>query len=217
MKVSRREFLKMALATAFAATTSTSSIPINVKGQDQKKRYAMLVDVSKCYGCMACVTACASENNVPIGNFRTWVEKVVLKSGVPAFVPKLCNHCEHPSCAPACPVGAIDVREDGIVLINDEKCIGCGACVKACPYGAIFLDPVKGTSNKCTFCAHRLDKGLLPACVETCPTGARVFGDINDPNSEISKYLGSHSTDVLRPETGNDPHVFYVGLPKGVG
>ncbi len=217
MKVSRRDFLKATVAATAIIAASRFPISLNVRAQEAKKRYAMLVDVAKCYGCMACVTACASENNVPIGNFRTWVEKIVLKSGVPAFIPKLCNHCENPPCAKACPVGAIDVREDGIVLIDSEKCVGCGACVKACPYGAIFFDPVMGTANKCTFCAHRLDKGLLPACVETCPSGARVFGDLNDPNSEINQYLKEYPADVLRPEKGTEPQVYYVNLPKGVG
>ena len=215
MKISRREFIKTTAAAA--VTLVASQVPLNIKAQEQEKRWAMLIDVAKCYGCMACVAACASENNVPIGNFRTWVEKVVLKSGIPAFVPKLCNHCENPPCAKACPVGAIDVREDGIVNIDPEKCIGCGACVKACPYGAIFLDPVKGTANKCTFCDHRLAQGLLPACVETCPTGARVFGDLNDPESEINKYLAEYPADVLRPEKGTKPQVYYVNLPEGVG
>ncbi len=215
MKLKRREFIKAALATALVPVVE--KLPMQFKAQEQQVRYAMLVDVTKCYGCMACVAACHSENNVPIGKFRTWVEKTVLPSGTPAFVPKLCNHCENPSCAKACPVGAIDRDENGLVIIDSNKCIGCGACVKACPYGAVFIDPVAGVANKCTFCDHRLQKGLLPACVETCPTGARVFGDVNDPNSEISKAMSLIQTDVLKPETGNKPYVFYRGLPKEVG
>ncbi len=214
MKLKRREFLKIGITAA--TLPLIEKVPFLVKAQETTTRYGMLIDVSKCFGCMACITACHSENNVPIGNFRTWVEKTVLPSGVPSFVPKLCNHCENPSCAKACPVGAINITDGGIVEIDQNKCIGCGACVKACPYGAIFLDPITGTANKCTFCSHRLDSGLLPACVETCPSGARIFGDLNDPNSEIRKVLDRKQTSVLRPETGNKPMVYYIGLPEGV-
>ena len=132
------------------------------------------------------------------------------------FVPKLCNQCEHPPCVQVCPVGATYKAKDGVVLIDHEYCIGCRYCVQACPYGARFFDEEKGVSDKCTWCYHRITKGLQPACVEACPVGARVFGDRNDKQSPISLFIRNNRVHVLKPETGNAPNVFYVGLDKEV-
>ena len=178
------------------------------------KRWAMLIDVSKCYGCYACLAACAAENNVPIGVFRTWVERYVKTEGGVVFVPKMCNHCEEPSCVEVCPVNATFKAPNGEVLIDDNICIGCGACIQNCPYGARFFNPVKGVADKCTLCGHRIYDGRLPACVEACPTGARVFGDVNDPDSEVSKLVKSNAVAMWKPWTGNKPMVFYIGLPE---
>lgn len=187
-----------------------------VEGQVREggRRFAMYIDVDKCYGCMACVVACATENNVPIGVFRTWVERHVLPSGAVVFVPKLCNHCDNPPCVKPCPTGATYRNEDGVVLVDAGKCIGCGACIVACPYGARYFNPVTGVVDKCTFCNHRIYMGRLPACVEACPTGARVFGDLNDPNSEIRKLLDSEKVNVLKPELDLKPQVYYRSLPE---
>ena len=132
------------------------------------------------------------------------------------FVPKLCNQCEHPPCVQVCPVGATYKAKDGVVLIDHEYCIGCRYCVQACPYGARFFDEEKGVSDKCTWCYHRITKGLQPACVEACPVGARVFGDRNDKQSPINLFIRNNRVHVLKPETGNAPNVFYVGLDKEV-
>jgi len=132
------------------------------------------------------------------------------------FVPKLCNHCTHPACVQVCPVGATYKTEDGAVLIDHTMCIGCQYCVQACPYGARFFDDRMQATNKCTWCYHRITKGLLPACVEVCPVSARVFGDRKDADSPISKFLRDNRTHVLRPESGNAPNVFYVGIDKEV-
>lgn len=132
------------------------------------------------------------------------------------FVPKLCNQCEHPPCVQVCPVGATYKTKDGVVLIDHKYCIGCRYCVQACPYGARFFDEEKGVSDKCTWCYHRITKGLQPACVEACPVGARVFGDRNDKQSPISLFIRNNRVHVLKPETGNAPNVFYVGLDKEV-
>lgn len=132
------------------------------------------------------------------------------------FVPKLCNQCEHPPCVQVCPVGATYKAKDGVVLIDHKYCIGCRYCVQACPYGARFFDEEKGVSDKCTWCYHRITKGLQPACVEACPVGARVFGDRNDKQSPISLFIRNNRVHVLKPETGNAPNVFYVGLDKEV-
>ncbi len=169
----------------------------------------MYIDVAKCYGCMACVAACAAENNVPIGSFRTRVERHTLYDGVTAFVPMQCNHCVNPSCVEACPTGAMHKGEDGLILLDPNLCIACGACIQACPYKAVFFNPIKGIPDKCTFCNHRIYQGKLPACVEVCPTGARVFGDLNDPNSEIAKILARTPTQRLGRATGNEPQIYY--------
>ena len=132
------------------------------------------------------------------------------------FVPKLCNQCEHPPCVQVCPVGATYKAKDGVVLIDHKYCIGCRYCVQACPYGARFFDEEKGVSDKCTWCYHRITKGLQPACVEACPVGARVFGDRNDKQSPINLFIRNNRVHVLKPETGNAPNVFYVGLDKEV-
>ena len=132
------------------------------------------------------------------------------------FVPKLCNHCTHPACVQVCPTGATYKTEDGVVLIDHTYCIGCQYCVQACPYGARYFNEEKGVTDKCTWCYHRITKGLQPACVEVCPVGARIFGDRNDKQSLISQFIQNHRVQVLRPETGNAPNVFYAGIDKDV-
>ena len=132
------------------------------------------------------------------------------------FVPKLCNHCTHPACVQVCPTGATYKTEDGVVVIDHTYCIGCQYCVQACPYGARYFDEERGVTDKCTWCYHRITKGLQPACVEVCPVGARIFGDRNDKQSAISQFIQNNRVSVLRPETGNAPNVFYVGIDKDV-
>ena len=207
--VSRRNFLKSA-ATLLLVTPALAASP-----PKSGKRYAMLIDVDKCYGCMACVVACAAETNVPLGSFRTWIEHLVKPDGTRIFVPKQCNHCDDPPCVPPCPTGATYRTADGLVLVNDELCIGCGACVKACPYGARYMNPVKGVADKCTFCDHRLAAGLLPACVEVCPTGAKIFGPLHEDN-ELSRTVRGRPVQVLKPHTGANPQIYYLSLPDEV-
>jgi len=132
------------------------------------------------------------------------------------FVPKLCNHCTHPACVQVCPVGATYKTQDGVVLIDHDYCIGCRYCVQACPYGARYFNEEKGVSDKCTWCYHRITKGLQPACVEVCPVGARIFGDLNEKQSPISQFVRNNRVQVLKPETGNEPNVFYVGIDREV-
>ena len=132
------------------------------------------------------------------------------------FVPKICNHCARPNCVQVCPVGATYRTPDGVVLVDQNYCIGCGYCVQACPYGARYIDHRKGTADKCTWCYHRITKGMWPACVDACPTGARVFGDLNEIGSDIREFIRTHRVEVLHPKTGNEPQVFYVGLDQEV-
>lgn len=132
------------------------------------------------------------------------------------FVPKLCNQCDNPPCVTVCPVGATYMTEDGVILIDQEHCIGCGYCIQACPYGARYFLPDKRVVDKCTWCYHRITQGLVPACVAACPVGARVFGDLQDPESPVRKILAEKRVYVLKPELGTEPKVYYIGFEKGV-
>ena len=130
------------------------------------------------------------------------------------FVPKLCNHCTHSPCTQSCPVGATFDSPDGVVLIDPSYCIGCGFCIQACPYGCRFLSPITHTAEKCTLCYHRITRGLKPACVEVCPTGARIFGDLLNPveNDPLQKFIEENKVSVLKPHLRTSPNVLYAGL-----
>ncbi len=132
------------------------------------------------------------------------------------FVPKVCNHCTRSPCVQVCPTGASYRSEDGLVLVDYACCIGCQYCVQACPYGVRFLNEEKNVADKCTWCYHRITKGLLPACVEICPVGARIFGDRNDPQSAISQFIENNRVAVLKPEAGTVPNAFYIGIDEDV-
>ena len=196
------------------------SQPARRPGADGK-RYGMLVDIRRCIGCQACTVSCSMENLPPLGQFRTTVLQYEVDTKVqgapPAMVslPRLCNHCDNPPCVPVCPVQATFQRTDGVVLVDNERCVGCGYCVQACPYDARFINHETQTADKCTFCEHRLEVGLLPACVESCVGGARVIGDLNDASSSAAQMLKDNAADikVLKPGMATAPHVFYIGLP----
>jgi Fe-S-cluster-containing dehydrogenase component/formate-dependent nitrite reductase membrane component NrfD len=176
-------------------------------------RYGFVIDNRKCIGCHACSTACKSENEVPVGVNRTWVkytETGLYPDTRRHFQVTRCNHCENPPCVRICPVTAMYQRQDGIVEFDPDVCIGCKACIQACPYDAIYIDPDTGTAAKCHYCAHRTDIGLEPACVVVCPEHAIIAGDMDDPTSEISRYLGHESVTVRKPEQGTSPKLFYV-------
>lgn len=183
---------------------------------NKTKNYAMIIDLRRCIGCHACTAACKMENDVPYGNYRVWVEEGE-KGDYPRNVmslklPRQCNQCRKAPCEQVCPVGATYYSEEGVVLIHSDRCIGCRYCIAACPYDARFINPKTNTAEKCTFCYHRLEAGLLPACVSTCVGNARLFGDLNDPESIVSKTLAEFPTSVLKPEIGTEPHVYYIGL-----
>jgi Fe-S-cluster-containing dehydrogenase component/formate-dependent nitrite reductase membrane component NrfD len=176
-------------------------------------KYAKIIDNRKCIGCHACSVACKEENQVPLGVFRTWV-KYVEKGRFPNtrrnFQVTRCNQCENPPCVRICPTGAMYQRPDGIVEFNGEACIGCKACLQACPYDAIYVDPESHTAAKCHFCAHRIDRGLEPACVIVCPERAIIVGDMDDPNSQVSQLLAREEVSVRKPEQGTRPKLFYI-------
>lgn len=205
--------------------------------------WAMAIDINKCIGCGRCVEACKLENNVPREPFffRTWVERYrILENGETLidspngaidsfkdepteetvirsfFVPKICNHCDNPPCVQVCPVGATFKTPDGVVLVDREYCIGCRYCIQACPYGARFLHPETKTAEKCTFCYHRVVKGLVPACVESCPTQARIFGELKKKASPLVRFLRLNKINVLKPYLNTEPKVFYANLDMEV-
>lgn len=132
------------------------------------------------------------------------------------FVPKLCNHCIDTPCIQVCPVGASFKTDEGVVLVDHERCVGCGYCVQACPFGSRYIDPRTHTADKCTWCHHRVTKGLLPACVVSCPADARIFGNVSDPESTISRILATNRVQVLKSYLGTRPRTRYIGLDSEV-
>ena len=205
--------------------------------------YGMGIDINKCIGCGRCANSCKIENKVPNVPFffRTWVEKyeicedgeVLIESPNGAidgfefnnpnkkvirdfFVPKICNQCSNPPCVQVCPVGATFKTDDGVILVDKNYCIGCRYCIQACPYGARYLHPETQTADKCTFCYHRIVKGKLPACVETCPTQARVFGELEKKASPLLRFMRMNKIGILKPALNTEPKVFYSNLDMEV-
>jgi Fe-S-cluster-containing dehydrogenase component/formate-dependent nitrite reductase membrane component NrfD len=177
-------------------------------------RWAKVIDHTRCIGCHACTTACRSENEVPLSVTRTYVKYVdvgVHPQARRAFQVTRCNQCEDAPCVAACPTAAMHRRPDGIVDFDKSACIGCKACMAACPYDAIFINPEDHSAEKCNFCAHRLDMGLEPACAVVCPTGAILVGDLDDPDSEVSRIVHREAVTVRRPEKATRPKLFYRG------
>ncbi len=175
-------------------------------------RYAMAIDPKRCVGCADCVVACQTENNVPIGYCRDWIVEE-LTGQYPTLELEIrterCNHCSDAPCVRSCPTGASHYEYGGIVLVTHNECIGCKACIVSCPYDARYVHP-EGYVDKCTFCIHRVEEGMDPACVSVCPTHAFIFGDMDDPNSEVSKTLRSRKSKTLIPEAGTEPNIFYL-------
>ncbi len=175
-------------------------------------RYAMAIDTKKCVGCSDCVVACQIENNVPEGFCRDWITETV--SGTypnleMEYRSERCHHCDNAPCVRCCPTGASHIAEGGIVLVEPDKCIGCGACIASCPYDARYPHP-DGYVDKCTFCIHRVKEGKQPACVEVCPTNCLYFGDIDDPNSEISKKISTRKYKRMKEEAGTNPQLYFL-------
>ena len=177
-------------------------------------RWSWVIDQTKCIGCHACTTACKSENDVAVGVFRTWVKHVdvgVFPQTKRHFAVLRCNHCEDAPCVAICPVTAMYQRDDGLVDFDESRCIGCKACMQACPYDAIYMDPDSNTAHKCNFCSHRVDQGLLPACVVVCPVEALIFGDLDNEGSQVAREVKANKVSVRRPEQRTRPKAFYIG------
>lgn len=182
--------------------------------ETQPVKWAKVIDHTRCIGCHACTTACKSENLVPLSVTRTYVKHVdvgVFPQTRRAHQVTRCNQCAHAPCVTACPTTAMFKRADGIVDFDKSICIGCKACMAACPYDAIFINPEDHSAEKCNFCAHRIDMGLEPACVVVCPTQAILIGDMNDPDAYVSQIINREPVTVRRPEKETLPKLFYKG------
>jgi len=199
-------------------------------------KLAMIIDKRRCFGCNGCTVACKQANATPPGTFYTRVltlEHGQFPNSRLAYMPLICNHCDKAPCVEVCPTGASKKLADGTVQVTASECIGCQACIEACPYGARFFNEedkatywgdkgqdeyekaregehTAGTVDKCTFCASRRERGIEPACVDTCPAKARVFGDLDDPHSEVSKLFREFKPEAYKPEEGTVPRVFYI-------
>lgn len=226
------------LAGSTEAEASTSEGSGQAGGEGNGAWYGMGIEVEKCIGCNRCVEACKAENDVPSEPyyFRTWIERYTVHSNGETtvecistnaepqpevddrdilrtfFVPKLCNQCANPPCVQVCPVGATFQTADGVVLVDKTRCIGCRYCIQACPYGARYLDPRSRTADKCTFCYHRITNDQLPACVEVCPTQARIFGDLHSRASRLVRFQRMNKISVLKPDLNTEPKVRYAQL-----
>jgi len=242
MDLHRRELL--AGAGKFIILSGSARAALNGDTQNYNRAehwWGMAIDVSKCIGCGNCVRACAAENGVPKGYFRTWVERYQINgddsehpkvdspdggiNGFPPrhatgvksfFVPKLCNHCVDSPCVQSCPVGATFDSPDGVVLVDEKYCVGCRYCIQACPYGCRYLHPTKHTADKCTLCYHRITKGLTTACCEACPTGARKLADLKNPADPVHEFLRENNVQVLKPYMATRAKVFYKDLDGAV-
>ena len=179
-------------------------------------KLAMVINSSRCIDCKACLISCSTAHDVPVGKYRNWIREKTpdVTAAKPGghFQPGACMHCRIPTCVPACPSGATFRRQDtGEVVIDTALCIGCGNCLPACPYGARYSHEAKRVADKCDYCAARRAQGFDPACVGTCPTRARVFGDVNDAGSDAAKLLASGSHVLLEyPGSPTQPLMFYM-------
>ena len=208
---SRRQFMKgglVALAGAAAGGAEAAA--------DKTPKWGMVIDLNRCTGCQACVIACKVQNKTAPDEFNT---RVIAIEDSPdtrvTFTPVQCNHCEDPPCVKACRADATFKLANGIVVTDWDKCVSLGSCVPACPYGARFLDPRHANKvDKCDFCVDRLEQGLMPACVEACDAGARLFGDVNAPTGEFAEYIKRSDLTRRMPSLGIKTSVVYVPHKK---
>ncbi len=208
--ISRRRFLGL---TAAAGIATALGVPLFKKGaslaeERPRARYALIIDTTKCTGCGACIEACRLRNNLPEG--VSYIHRIAKGNNRnPWFLMVQCQHCANPPCATVCPTNATYRREDGVVLIDERLCVGCKYCMMACPYQARVFDHERGVADKCWLCLPWVLGGGLPACVEACIPGARLFGRADDPQSEVAQLIASGRAQLLHPEFGTEPSILY--------
>lgn len=177
-----------------------------------RKRYAMTVDTRRCVGCQSCVLACKAENALPADGFRSWIVTETTGSYpdlAMTIYSQRCMHCANAPCVSNCPTGASRIASGGAVVVDRDLCTGCKACIASCPYEARYIHP-DGYADKCTFCLHRVERGLEPACAANCPSKALAFGDLNDVESEVARQLRTRKHRTLKAEAGTDPHLYFL-------
>ena len=208
--VSRRTFLKSALAggalTAVGGGTALARAVAALKPAEKKADYALIIDTTKCVGCGACEIACNLRNHLPA--VQSYIH--ILRRGEgenERFLPVQCQHCADPPCVHVCPCNGTYIREDGVVLLNEKLCVGCKYCIVACPYQARIFDEERGVAGKCWLCLDDVLGGGEPACVHACVLGARLFGRIDNPDSEVTELIASGRAKLLHPEFGTEPAV----------
>jgi Fe-S-cluster-containing dehydrogenase component len=189
------------------------------------KRYGLVIDLDMCIGCEGCIIACKVENSLDkicgvrvdtVGGAHKDTPQGKFPNLSMYYLPVHCMHCSNPSCMDACPEEAIYKRPDGIVIIDQDKCNGCQACIPACPYGALIYDDDRNAIIKCILCHHRIDQGLEPFCVICCEAEAIFLGDLNDPESKVSRLISQRGAYTLKPEAGTAPAVYYCPVVKRV-
>lgn len=188
------------------------------------KRYGLVIDLERCIGCHTCTISCKFENNIEkgsgirvetVGGPQVDTPKGIFPNLTMHYLPIPCMHCKEPPCLEACPVEAITKRDDGIVLIDEDKCDGCQTCISACPYGTIIFDDENDVAVKCSLCSHRIDEGQDPFCVVCCETEAMYFGDLDDRNSNVSKIISTSNAKPLVKGSDTGPTVYYIPTRKG--
>lgn len=216
---SRRKLLSLglmgsavaALSTAFGSTSAQSAVV--VQKANPTAQYALIIDTTVCTGCGACIAACRFKNNLPEG--QSYIHPIVKGDERDRwFLMVQCQHCAVPYCNQACPTSATYIRDDGVVILNDKLCIGCKACMYACPYQARIFDETRGVADKCWLCMDLVLAGGLPACVQACIPGARLFGRTDDPNSQVSQLIASGRARLLHPEFGTQPSVLHYVIEE---
>lgn len=217
MRYSRRRFIEMLGAgSAILFISRGNSESVNNGSGTDNKRYGLLHDETRCIGCQACVTACRKANSIPKGVSRLYIlpnnGDVKPEKSKRQFFRRSCVHCENPACVSVCPIGAAykDLKT-GIVDVDHERCIGCGYCIAACPYKVRFINPSSHSADKCNFCRDtRLEKGLLPACVDICPTKALLFGDLNDAECELVQTINNKTVYRTKVYLGTEPKLYRI-------
>ncbi len=234
---SRRQFMQTSASAIAAGAAAGAASPAKGKGDsadlfqpkeywqdrmqapDDGKAYGWFIDTRRCFGCHGCEVSCKAENDVPLGNYirQTFYKDVGEYPKVARmFLPMACQHCEDAPCIKACPCGALSKGGGGSVVVDYESCCGHGTCVEVCPYGAIYIDPVANQAVKCHNCYHRVDEAMEPACATTCPADAIHFGDLNDPESKVSRAMtAAKENDLplvqLRGEKETKPRMWFAG------